>query len=273
MKIKYLGTAAYEGIPSLFCRCETCEKSRREGGRNLRSRSQALVDDELLIDFPADTVWHFHRFGMDWERISDCLITHSHCDHLYTEDIEMAREGYAQNCPRTLHFHAAADGYRKIRAVTDLKGMAGRADVVEVKPYEEFRAGEYRVLPLKASHDPLSSPVLYRVEKDGKSFLYAHDTGWFFEEAWEKLKEAGRLNLVSLDCTGGLKKGWRDSHLCLETAVEVFERMEKEKIIDGNTVRIINHFSHNGNAAYEELVAAAHPYGIVVSYDGLEIKF
>lgn len=59
MKIKYLGTAAYEGIPSLFCRCETCEKSRREGGRNLRSRSQALVDDELLLDFPADTVWHF----------------------------------------------------------------------------------------------------------------------------------------------------------------------------------------------------------------------
>ena len=115
MKIKYLGTAAYEGIPSLFCRCETCEKSRREGGRNLRSRSQALVDDELLLDFPADTVWHFHRFGMDWERIRDCLITHSHCDHLYTEDIEMAREGYAQDCPRTLHYHAAADGIEESR--------------------------------------------------------------------------------------------------------------------------------------------------------------
>lgn len=49
--------------------------------------------------------------------------------------------------------------------------------------------------------------------------------------------------------------------------------MEEEKIIDGNTVKVINHFSHNGNAAYEDLVAAARPYGIVVSYDGLEIKF
>lgn len=273
MKIKYLGTAAYEGIPSLFCRCEVCERVRREGGRNLRSRSQALVNDELLLDFPADTVWHFQRFGMDWEKIGDCLITHSHCDHLYAEDIEIAREGYAQNCARVLHYHAAADGYRRIKAVTDLKGMKGRADVGEVRPYEEFFAGGYRVLPLSANHDPQASPVVYRIEKDGRSLLYAHDTGWFPDLSWEKLKEAGHLDFVSLDCTGGLKKGWREGHLCLETAIEVFARMEKERIIDKSTVKAVNHFSHNGNADYEELVAAARPYGIVVSYDGLEIEF
>ena len=45
MKIKYLGTAAYEGVPALFCRCEVCRGSRAAGGRNVRSRQQAILDD------------------------------------------------------------------------------------------------------------------------------------------------------------------------------------------------------------------------------------
>ena len=59
MKIKYLGTAAAEGVPALFCRCPVCEKSRSAGGRNIRSRSQAIIDDTLLIDYPPDSFMHF----------------------------------------------------------------------------------------------------------------------------------------------------------------------------------------------------------------------
>lgn len=81
-----------------------------------------------------------------------------------------------------------------------MKGMTGRADVVEVKPYEEFRAGEYRVLPLKANHDPLSSPVVYRIERTERAF-YTVTIRAGRRKSWEKLKEAGRLNLVSLDRT------------------------------------------------------------------------
>ena len=58
MKLKYLGTAAYEGVPSLFCNCRVCRLSQKLGGRNIRSRSQALVNGELLLDFNADTVRH-----------------------------------------------------------------------------------------------------------------------------------------------------------------------------------------------------------------------
>lgn len=32
MKIKYLGTAAAEGVPAIFCRCEVCRKIKG-GGR------------------------------------------------------------------------------------------------------------------------------------------------------------------------------------------------------------------------------------------------
>ena len=88
-----------------------------------------------------------------------------------------------------------------------------------------------------------------------------------------ELKKAGRLDLVSLDCTGGVRTGWRDGHMCLETDLEVFRRMEKEKIADERTIKVINHFSHNGGATYDELAAEAAKYGVVVSFDGLEIEF
>ncbi|MBQ8533797.1 MAG: hypothetical protein IJ462_03090 [Clostridia bacterium] len=57
MKIKYLGTAAAEGIPALFCQCETCEKARKTG--IIRSRAQAIIDDCILLDFGPDTstIW------------------------------------------------------------------------------------------------------------------------------------------------------------------------------------------------------------------------
>ena len=38
MKIKYLGTAAAEAIPALFCTCDVCRKARKVGGRELRLR-------------------------------------------------------------------------------------------------------------------------------------------------------------------------------------------------------------------------------------------
>ena len=73
MKLKYLGTCAAEGFPGMFCSCETCEKARRLGGRNIRTRSQALVDGELLIDFPADTYLHILNYGLDLRKIKACI--------------------------------------------------------------------------------------------------------------------------------------------------------------------------------------------------------
>ena len=59
MKIKFLGTAAAEGFPAVFCNCEYCNKARELGGKNIRTRSQAIIDNKLLIDLPADTYFHF----------------------------------------------------------------------------------------------------------------------------------------------------------------------------------------------------------------------
>ncbi|MCP5916694.1 carbon-phosphorus lyase, partial [Klebsiella pneumoniae] len=50
MKIHFLGTAASEGIPNPFCRCEYCQQARIRKGKDIRTHSSAIIDDQLLID-------------------------------------------------------------------------------------------------------------------------------------------------------------------------------------------------------------------------------
>lgn len=273
MKIKYLGTAAYEGVPSLFCECRVCKLSRERGGRNLRSRSQALIDGDLLIDFNADTVWHYQKYGFDWGKICGVLITHSHSDHLYPEDIAMAARWFSHE-HRPLHFYAARDGYEKImRVAAETEGGAAASQIREGERF--FVGGKYSVLPMRANHDASASPVIFSVAAEGRRLLYAHDTGVFPDETWKFLKKEGRFDFISLDCTGCLALGgdWVDGHMSFGTNLKVIQRMRKEKLIDENTAVVVNHFSHNGGQTYDEMRAAAEAHGVTVSYDGLEIEF
>ena len=44
MKLTYIGTAAAEAVPALFCECLFCENARKRGGREFRRRSGAVDD-------------------------------------------------------------------------------------------------------------------------------------------------------------------------------------------------------------------------------------
>lgn len=276
MKIQYLGTAAYEGVPSLFCNCGVCRRSMEAGGRNLRSRSQALINGELLVDFPADTVWHFQKYGLDWNRISDCLITHSHSDHLYPEDVMMAERAYS-NEHRPLRFYAGQDGCDKLHALAKEACRQGAIQVSLIRPGERFYVGEgekYSVMPLWANHEEKTSPVIYSIASGNRRILYGNDTGIFPEETWKGLRAEGRYDLISFDCTGclGLNGGWRDGHMSFQTNMEMLERMKKEKLADEKTVVVLNHFSHNGGQTYDEMVLEAEKRGVIVAFDGMEIE-
>ena len=119
MKIRYFGTAAYEGVPALFCNCETCLKARKNGGKDLRTRSQALVNDDLLIEFNPDTVAHYQKYLFDWAKIGYCLITHSHSDHFYPADLEMlVHPGYTHDVSPVAFYAGKSYGGIEVTNVT-----------------------------------------------------------------------------------------------------------------------------------------------------------
>ena len=97
MKIAFYGTAAGEGWPGVFCHCQLCQDARRLKGKNIRTRSQALVNDDLLLDLPPDNQLHSIQYGLDLSKVKTLLFTHSHSDHCYPYDLELLREPYSHS--------------------------------------------------------------------------------------------------------------------------------------------------------------------------------
>ena len=279
MKLKYLGTAAAEGWPAMFCACDSCKKARAAGGRNIRTRSQAIIDDKLLIDFPADTYMHVLYQGLDLANITSCIITHNHSDHLYPADLEMRRKGYAylpSDVPLTIH--GTEPSGVKIQGIIDKYDLDNQHRVAfrHITPFAPFTVDGYTVTALQADHDPRCDPVLYAIsdgDRNGDtSILYANDTGYFPDETWSYLQQQRPyFKFISLDCTTGIEK-CRRNHMGIETNVEVKHRLIEMGCADDNTIFCANHFSHNGKAIYDDLAPIAQKYGLLVSYDGMEIE-
>ena len=270
MKLQYLGTAAAEGFPGLFCNCDTCERARKAGGRNIRTRSQAVIDDYLLIDFPADTYHHVLTHGLALEKIRHCIITHSHSDHFYHADIEMRRAGFSclQN-ETTFNIYGWTDVYEKTEEIVTRYSMNKRVAAHLIKPFETFIIGNYSITPLPADHDPKASPVIYAISDTKSALLYAHDTGLLKDEVWEWLKNSGMyFNFVSLDCTGGIKTGWESGHMGIDTCCKFADKLKQTGNADDATKFCLNHFTHNCLADYDDMIPYAQRYGFDVSFDG-----
>ena len=275
MKLKYLGTAAAEGIPGMFCNCRVCRNALKIRGKEIKTRSQALLDDKLLIDFPADTYMHILNHGLDLRNIHNVIITHSHADHFYPNDFWCRFKGIAHDIvEEPLNIYVTEAGYNKaLRQLgEDMNEM--RVKFHKIAPFEPFDVEDYHIIPLAADHDSSSNPVIYIIEKGGKSLLYAHDTGIFPDSTWDYLEKYNKkFELISLDCTGMAQKNWIRSHLCLNTDKEVYDRLTEIGVCDKNTIVYVNHFSHNGMLTHKELVVEAEKYGFLVTYDSLEVVF
>ncbi len=272
MKLQYLGTAAAEGIPALFCECEICKRAKKAGGKEIRTRSQALIDDKILIDFPADTYMHFLKYDIPLATVKTCLITHSHLDHLYPQELEMRKRGFSHiNNQTPLTFFADVAGYDSIYHVKVTKNIADDEIAVrKIKVFEPFTVEGYQITALRAAHDPASSPVVYLIEKDGKSIFYSNDTSEYPDESMAYLKKLTRpIDLISLDCTEACNDATYIGHLTLNRCIKLKENLLDVGAADKNTVFVLNHFSHNGrHVIYEEFTKIAAKYGFDVSYDG-----
>ncbi len=270
MKIKYLGTAAAEGFPALFCNCEFCKKARELGGKNIRTRSQALIDDTLLLDFPADTYHHFLTNGIEGDKIKYLLITHSHSDHFYVNDTYIRGGAYAHDMrAETLEVFCSQKTFE------NMDKQANNVNFNIVKAFDTFKVGEYTVTALPAKHMEGGEALFYIIKGD-KTLLYAHDTGYFYDEVFSFIEQNGIVfDMISLDCTN-IEIPTTDEtghHMGLPNNARVIERLEKIGAVTKSTVKYVNHFSHNGNPLHEPLVEKAKKIGCSVSYDGCVVEF
>lgn len=274
MKIKYLGTAAAEGIPALFCECDICRVARETKGKNVRSRSQMLVNDDLLIDYPPDSFFHFVNHNVDFSKIHNVLISHAHEDHFYPLDFEYFLKGYSMpiNClPFTIN--GSIDLKSKLECYINNERNPGLA-FRELQPFVTERIGHYFVTPLKASHGT-EHPYLYLVSDGVKTLFYCHDTGLLKEEAFTFLADKKiHVDLISIDCNYGDSDSDCSHHMSTDAVRKTIAKLKDIRVLDDTSKIVVNHFSHNGgHVLYDDMCKIVHHDGFLVSYDGLEIEF
>lgn len=260
-----MGTAAAEGFPGVFCRCKHCKKARELGGKNIRTRSSVIIDDVLKVDLPPDTYHHVLRDRIDLATVKDLLITHTHSDHLYANELNMRVSGYAHGCDHPLNIYGSETSVRLIREKIGKDNEYLQLHLLQ--PFVTIEIETARVTPLLADHGRNETCLLFFIERKGKTLLYGHDTGWFPRETWEWL-ENNRIDLAILDCTNGHIPS-RKGHMNIEAVLEIDHIFREKAIYHGDSKTIATHFSHNIGLLHEDLIACFQPHGIEVAYDGM----
>ena len=280
MKLKYYGTSAGGGIPEIFCSCRICEPARKYKGKNIRTRSQAMLDDVLAIEYPVDTLAHTAYLGLDLRKVRHILITHGHHDHYLPEDIFSRPQG--ENWP--VHFYCSEFTAAKLQKTIDgteadfASGRRTRTCDFKVAahpliPYQTTEILDYKVTPLRARHAEAIGAMIFIIQKGDKSILWAQDTGKFHPDAMDYIQKSGlTFDFISLDCT--LKRGAQltQAHMDLDWCIEMVEQMRQSGNVDEHTTVALSHIGHLVERTHEELEQEAAEHGMIVAYDGMEIE-
>lgn len=275
MKFKFLGTAAAEGFPAVFCNCKYCQEARKRKGKNIRTRSQAIINEDLLIDLPADTYMHALNNELELFKVKYLLVTHAHQDHFYPQELNMRGYWFAPQLkdkitvicsPQVEKRHAQnveQDMHEPIKELIDIK---------VVKPFEKVVLGDYEITALPARHG-FCDGFIYHIKQGDKNILYAHDTGYFFDSVLDYIKNSKVVfDFITFDCTNiELYAGEDSTHMSLDNIAKLVGMFKAQGSINSKTQLYINHFSHNANPLHEELCEKAQKYGFNVSFDGLEL--
>jgi phosphoribosyl 1,2-cyclic phosphate phosphodiesterase len=237
------------------------------GGREIRSRASAIVDDGLKIDLPPDTFWQLTRDGLDARDWTALIFTHSHEDHFAVGELQYGM--YPFNEREFLGYVIYGNA-----AIGD--GVSSHypdwpIEFVLTRSFEPFCHLAYEITPIEANHknDEDSQNLVF--SSGGRTAIYATDTGIWPEVTWEYLSGI-RADALVIECTDGIVEGGYEGHLSLSRLKMVVERLRRQGTLGSGSRVVTTHHSHQGDATHEELVALLRPDGIEVGYDGLVVE-
>jgi phosphoribosyl 1,2-cyclic phosphate phosphodiesterase len=211
-----------------------------------------------------------------------CLQTHAHADHLDASHLLSRSPGFGVVGAPRLHFYASAGSIRQLARWLERDcaphGLLApetqerlNLKIHPVEALQPFQAGGYRVIPLPANHDPAVEPLLYAIQAEGRTILYATDTAVFPQETWRAFHQFKlEFDLVILDHTYGPEEPGSD-HLSAQQVSEHLARMRAEGLLAAKARAFATHIAHEGNPPHAELAEFAARHGYKVAYDGLTV--
>lgn len=272
VKITFLGTAAADGIPALFCECEGCDYARKHKGHNLRKRSSYVINEDLLVDMGPDLLTSCANHDVLLSRVKYALVSHSHLDHFFIQNLRLRAKGMRKNTEiPELTFVAGPS----VMTLLNQNGLSDKQ--LELKrrtilPFESMELAPYQIQTIKATHYPEVGDAMNYIINDGnKKLLIASDTGIYEEQVWPHLENA-QLDALIIEATCGTTPGPIRNHLNIKNMEQMVGGMKKVGAVTNQTEIYASHFSHQHVPPHEELSEMLEEIGVHCGYDGLVIS-
>lgn len=286
MKLTFLGTGAGETYPGYWCECPHCTYARKHRGKNLRTNSSMVIDEELLIDMGPSCFDNAARFGVNLSKLKTLLVTHPHEDHLQPQHlywrntdesllpltyVEKMRHGGPRftDIPQ-LNIYGNSFVMETLRkSLDDMEEL--KINLHEIKEGKEEKTDGYRILPVRGNHGSQQGfSHSYIIQKDEKTLLYALDSGSYDEDQFALIQEY-QYDAVIMEGTTGLNEQY-GGHMCLVNNIRIRERLKENKCLRENSRFLLTHLSPHWcppHDWYESIVASE---GLELAYDGLQIE-
>jgi len=278
VELLFLGTGAGELFPSAFCDCDACAQAVQERGRQARIGSCLLIDRSYLIDVPPNLGLAAVQRGVSLAKVTHIFVTHSHQDHF--DPCVLAATRHGSSSPLRIFCNERTSEllsvYQQFNRFFDPQKLNLEISVIE--PFDTVCEGDGDIVvtTLLADHDTTGGekPLIFIFERDGKTVLYACDTGWFPEKTWREIGRH-RYDAVVLDCTFHEIRKCRRGHLSLEPFVELKKRFESYSLLKSGAKFIAQHISHKHSGddpSHEALREKFLGYGVDLAYDGMVVE-
>jgi phosphoribosyl 1,2-cyclic phosphate phosphodiesterase len=266
MEILLLGTGGADGVPALWGNTRVDKYAREHRGRDIRTRAAALVDGSLKIDLPPDTLTQIQREGLDARDWSGLLFTHGDADHFAPRELQYGLAPFNEMLYLDFTIYGNETTIHRIKELYPEWPM----NLQVIHAGQTFSHCDFQVTPVPAHHQETEECLNLIIQREGKTLLYATDTGIWREPAWEIL--AGyRVDCLVMECTEGLADTTWEGHLDLKEFLCVMNRLRTMGVLHAHSIVTSTHHSHTGNATYAELEEAMRPHGIQPGYDGMRI--
>lgn len=252
IKIQFLGTCACDYSPKLE------NEFKKKFDFDARRSSALLVEDTILIDCGEHTLNSLDILGIDYNQITDILITHTHDDHFNEKHIEKIAKN--RHVPLRLWLREDAE-------ISDISNT----ELIKMKPFEKYELSNgLFVSPLISNHDPKAFPQHFLLEKDDKKIFYGCDGAWFLTDTYNYLNNKN-LDLMILDATVGDYEGdYRMSeHNSIPMIRLMLPSLKNNHTINEKTKIVLSHIAPSLHKSHSETVEIAKGFGAEVAYDGL----
>ncbi len=278
MKIKILGSGAWEGIPAPFCKCKVCESAKELNSKDNRTRPQILVETkegQFLIEISPDIRMQSTKFNLP--NINNFLISHRHFDHMYG----------------LLELHAWSEfimkGKIKLYCSQKTKEWLDQnfahipKEVIVVKPFEKFNLFGVKITPIPLYHmyqqdkdtkeEDLNNTFGFVLEENGKKVAYLSD---YYKVPNKSLEIIKNSDVVIADGLYLFEEIFPDKPEQNNLKISDPNHLHGKQILDFagelNAKKVVFHsISHLTEKTHEELQRLL-PKNMFVSYDGMELK-